>query len=135
LTSEFRKVHQFMVFAVNTPAQHAFAAYLADPAPYEALPAFYQARRDLFVAGLRDTPFRVLPCPGTYFLLADYSRISDMPEAEFAKTMIVAHGVAVIPVSVFYDRPVENRIVRFCFAKREQTLLAALERLQRIRAA
>jgi methionine aminotransferase len=131
LTRELRKVHQFMVFAVNTPAQHAFAAYLADPAPYLTLPAFYQAKRDLFVAGLRDTPFRVLPCPGTYFLLADYSALSDLPEAEFAQKMIVDYGVAVIPVSVFYDRPMENRVIRFCFAKKDETLRTALERLQR----
>jgi methionine aminotransferase len=131
LTAEIRKVHQFMVFAVNTPAQHAFAAYLADPAPYLSLPAFYQAKRDLFVEGLRDTPFRVLPCPGTYFLLADYSAVSALPEAEFAQRMIVDYGVAVIPVSVFYDCPVENRVIRFCFAKKDETLRAAIERLRR----
>ncbi|MGB2816898.1 MAG: pyridoxal phosphate-dependent aminotransferase [Burkholderiaceae bacterium] len=130
LTAEFRKVHQFMVFAVNTPAQHAFAAYLADPAPYTNLPAFYQAKRDLFSNGLRDTPFKVLPCPGTYFLLADYSAVSTLPEAEFAQRMIVDYGVAVIPVSVFYDQPCENRVVRFCFAKKDETLRTALERLQ-----
>ena len=134
LTAEFRKVHQFMVFAVNTPAQHAFAAYLADPAPYMNLPAFYQAKRDLFRDGLRDTPFRVLPCPGTYFLLAEYSAISALPEAEFAQKMIVDYGVAVIPVSVFYDQPCENRVVRFCFAKKDETLRTALERLQRAKA-
>ncbi len=134
LTAEIRKVHQFMVFAVNTPAQHAFAAYLADPLPYETLPAFYQAKRDLFVAGLRGTPFKVLPCPGTYFVLADYSAVSSLPEAEFAQRMITDHGVAVIPVSVFYATPVENRMVRFCFAKKDDTLRAALERLQRVRA-
>jgi methionine aminotransferase len=134
LTAEFRKVHQFMVFAVNTPAQHAFAAYLADPTPYKTLSAFYQAKRDLFVAGLRGTPLRVLPCPGTYFLLADYSAVSNLPEAEFAQKLIVDHGVAVIPVSVFYDRPVENRVVRFCFAKKDETLRSALERLQQVTA-
>ena len=134
LTTEFRKVHQFMVFAVNTPAQHAFAAYLADPTPYATLPAFYQAKRDLFMNGLRDTPFKVLPCPGTYFLLADYSAVSALPEADFAQRMIVDYGVAVIPVSVFYDQPCENRVVRFCFAKKDETLRTALERLQRAKA-
>lgn len=134
LTAELRKVHQFMVFAVNTPAQHAFAAYLADPAPYAGLPAFYQAKRDLFTAGLRETPFRVLPCPATYFLLADYSALSTLPEAEFAQKMIVDYGVAVIPVSVFYDKPRDNRVVRFCFAKKDETLRTALERLQRTKA-
>jgi methionine aminotransferase len=134
IMAEIRKVHQFMVFAVNTPAQHAFAAYLADPAPYTTLPAFYQAKRDLFIAGLAATPFKALPCPGTYFALADYSAVSTLPEAEFAQQMIADYGVAVIPVSVFYDKPLENRVVRFCFAKKDETLRAALDRLQRVRA-
>jgi methionine aminotransferase len=129
LTAEIRKVHQFMQFAVNTPAQHAFATYLADPQPYLQLARFYQAKRDLFLAGLKKTPFRALPCEGTYFVLANYSQISDQREEEFAKTMVVNYGVAGIPVSVFYDAPVENRVVRFCFAKRETTLNAALARL------
>ncbi len=130
ISDELRKVHQFMVFAVNTPGQHAIARYLADAAPYETLAAFYQAKRDLFVAGLARTRFRLLPCEGTYFVLADYSAISDLPEAEFARTMTVDYGVAVIPVSVFYARPFEARVVRFCFAKKDETLRAALERLQ-----
>ena len=129
LTAELRKVHQFMVFAVNTPAQHAFAAYLGDPTPYRELPGFYQRKRDLFVAGLATTRFRVLPCEGTYFVLADYSAISNLPEAEFAKTMITEHGVAVIPVSVFYDVPVDRKVIRFCFAKKDETLQRALARL------
>jgi methionine aminotransferase len=133
LTAEIRKVHQFNVFAVNTPAQHAFADYLRDPAPYMTLPAFYQAKRDRFVNGLKSTPFRMLPCEGTYFVLADYSAISDAPEEEFAKTMITEYGVAVIPVSVFYETPQDHRVVRFCFAKKDETLAAALERLARVR--
>jgi methionine transaminase len=130
ISAEIRKVHQFMVFAVNTPAQHAFAAYLADPAPYLTLPAFYQAKRDLFVSGLRDTPLRVLPCAGTYFVLADYSALSDATEPEFAQTMIVKYGVAVIPVSVFYDSPTDRRVVRLCFAKKDETLREALRRIR-----
>lgn len=130
VSAEIRKVHQFMVFAVNTPAQHAFAAYLADPAPYRELPAFYQAKRDRFVAGLADTPFRVLPCAGTYFVLADYSALSDAPEPEFAQTMIVQYGVAAIPVSVFYGRPFDRRVIRFCFAKQDATLDEALRRIR-----
>jgi methionine transaminase len=130
VSAEIRKVHQFMVFAVNTPAQHAFAAYLSDPAPYLELPKFYQSKRDLFVDGLRDTPFRVLPCPGTYFVLADYSALSSAPEPEFAQAMIVKYGVAVIPVSVFYDSPTDRRVVRFCFAKKEETLREALRRIR-----
>jgi methionine aminotransferase len=133
LTAEIRKVHQFNVFAVNTPAQHAFADYLRDPTPYLTLPAFYEAKRDLFVSGLKATPFRLLPCDGTYFVLADYSSISDAPEEEFAKTMITEYGVAVIPVSVFYETPQDHRVVRFCFAKKDETLAAALERLARVR--
>ena len=130
ISAEIRKVHQFMVFAVNTPAQHAFAAYLSDPVPYLALPKFYQAKRDLFVDGLRDTPLRVLPCPGTYFVLADYSALSSAPEPEFAQTMIVKYGVAVIPVSVFYDSTTDRRVVRFCFAKKDETLREALRRIK-----
>jgi methionine aminotransferase len=132
ITAEIRKVHQFMVFAVNTPAQHAFAQYLEDPLPYRVLKDFYQSKRDRFRLGLARTRFRLLPCEGTYFMLADYSAISDLPEAEFAKKMIVDHGVAVIPVSVFYRRPFENRVVRFCFAKKIETIDEALRRLQGI---
>jgi methionine aminotransferase len=130
VTAEIRKVHQFMVFAVNSPAQHAFAAYLADAAPYEALPGFYQGKRDRFVAGLADTPFRVLPAEGTYFVLADYAALSDAPEPDFAQTMITRFGVAVIPLSVFYDAPVDRKVIRFCFAKRDETLDAALARIR-----
>ena len=129
LSAEIRKVHQFMVFAVNTPAQHAFAAYLQDPSPYLGLPAFYQSKRDLLIGGLHRTPFRVLPCEGTYFVLADYSALSSAPEPEFAQTMIVKYGVAVIPVSVFYDSPNDRKVVRFCFAKNDTTLRDALQRI------
>lgn len=129
ISAEIRKVHQFMVFAVNTPAQHAFAAYLQDPSPYLDLPAFYQEKRDLLIDGLRRTPFRVLPCEGTYFALADYSALSSAPEPEFAQTMIVKYGVAVIPVSVFYDSPHDRKVVRFCFAKNDSTLRDALQRI------
>lgn len=129
ISAEIRKVHQFMVFAVNTPAQHAFAEHLAEPRPYLELPSFYQAKRDLFVAGLASTPFRTLACEGTYFVLADYSQISDLSEAEFAKKLVVEYGVASIPVSVFHDEPVDHQVVRFCFAKQDSTLNEALTRL------
>ena len=132
VTAEIRKVHQFMVFAVNTPAQHAIAKYLEDPQPYLDLPNFYQAKRDLFLSGLAKTPFRALPCDGTYFVLADYSQISDLIEAEFAKKLVAEYGVASIPVSVFYDVPVEHRAVRFCFAKKDSTLQEALARLSKV---
>jgi len=129
LTAELRKVHQFMVFAVNTPAQHAIARFLEQPAHYEALPAFYQAKRDLFVAGLRQTRLKPLPCAGTYFVLADYSAVSDAPEASFSQELVRDHGVASIPVSGLYAQPFDNRVVRFCFAKQDETLRAALSRL------
>jgi methionine aminotransferase len=132
LTTELRRVHQFMVFAVNTPAQHALAAFLAEPPHYEQLPAFYQAKRDLFVAGLQRTRLRPLACPGTYFVLADYSAVSDQPEADFAQRLVRESGVAAIPIAGLYAQPFDNRIVRFCFAKRDETLRAALDRLSRV---
>lgn len=136
LTVELRKVHQFMVFTVSSPMQYAVAEYLKDPLPYLNLPAFYQTKRDRLFEGLKQTRFRPLPSPGTFFLLADYSEISDMPEAEFAKWLTIEHGVAVIPIAAFYgkpDAPSSNRqMVRFCFAKQDATLDTALERLQRV---
>jgi len=132
LTAEFRKVHQFNVFTVNTPMQYGLAAYMADPAPYLDLPAFYQRKRDFFRAGLEKTRLRPLPCAGTYFQCVDYSAISDLPEAEFAQWLTTEIGVAAIPVSAFYRDGKESGVVRFCFAKREETLALALDRLARI---
>lgn len=132
LMAEFRKVHQFNVFTVNTPMQMGLATYLADPKPYVDLPAFYQRKRDFFRAGLSATRFKLLPCEGTYFQCVDYSAISDLPEEAFAKWLTTEIGVAAIPVSAFYQEPRESGIVRFCFAKREATLATALERLARI---
>jgi len=132
LSAEFRKVHQFNVFTVNTPVQHGLAAYMADPAPYLGLAAFYQRKRDLFRAGLAGTRFRLYPGEGTYFQLVDYTGISGLPEAEFAKWLTTEIGVAAIPLSAFYDEPVEHGIIRFCFAKRDDTLRLALERLARL---
>jgi methionine aminotransferase len=132
LTEEFRRVHQFMVFAVSTPVQMGMAQYLADPSVYLDLPAFYQAKRDRFVRGLAGSRFRLLGCSGTFFILADYSKISDEPEEQFAKRLTTAFGVAAIPVSALYDKPVERRLVRFCFSKKEETLVHAVERLARV---
>jgi len=129
LTAEFRKVHQFNVFTVNTPMQQGLAAYMADPAPYLELPAFYQRKRDLFREGLAGTRFRLLPCEGTYFQLVDYTAISDLTEAEFAKWLTTEIGVAAIPLSAFFAEPVERGLVRFCFAKKDETLRLALQRL------
>lgn len=132
LMAEFRKVHQFNVFTVNTPVQHGIARFMADPAPYLDLSAFYQRKRDLFREGLKATRFHLLPSDGTYFQCVDYSDISDMPEADFAKWLTTEIGVAAIPVSAFYGKPTESGIVRFCFAKKDETLLTALERLARL---
>lgn len=132
LTAEFRKVHQFNVFTVNTPMQHGIASYMADPAPYHELSTFYQRKRDLFRTGLEKTRLTLLPSKGTYFQCADYSAISDLPEAEFAKWLTTEIGVAAIPVSAFYNQPKESGIVRFCFAKKDETLKLALDRLASI---
>jgi methionine aminotransferase len=132
LTAEFRKVHQFNVFTVNTPVQYGLAAYMANPAPYMELPAFYQRKRDLFRDGLRNTRFHMLPSDGTYFQCVDYSAISTLPEADFAKWLTTEIGVAAIPVSAFYDSPRESGIVRFCFAKKDETLKLALDRLAKL---
>ncbi len=132
LSAEFRKVHQFNVFTVNTPVQHGLARYMADTAPYLGLPAFYQRKRDRFAAGLAQTRLRALPSQGSYFQLVDYSAISDLPEAAFCQWLTREVGVAAIPLSVFYDRGFEQRLARLCFAKQDSTLDAALQRLARL---
>ncbi|QJE02644.1 pyridoxal phosphate-dependent aminotransferase [Massilia forsythiae] len=132
LTAEFRKVHQYDLFSVNTPMQHGLAAYMADPAPYLDLPAFYQRKRDLFRAGLAGTRFTLLPADGTYFQCVRYDGVSDLPEAEFAQWLTREIKVAAIPVSAFYRGGRESGIVRFCFAKQDETLRLALERLARV---
>jgi methionine aminotransferase len=132
LMTEFRKVHQFNVFTVNTPVQHALAAYMADPKPYLELAAFYQRKRDLFREGLAGTKLKLLPSSGSYFQCVDYSAVSDQTEVDFCRRLTTEIGVAAIPLSVFYEQGFEQRIVRFCFAKRDETLQAALERLARL---
>ena len=132
LSEEFRKIHQYMVFAVNTPIQYAYAEFLEDRQLYLSLPAFYQAKRDRFLELIRKSRFRPLPCHGTYYQLLDYSGISDLPEMEFARRLTMEFGVAAIPPSVFYHRGDDHKVLRFCFAKKEETLLAAAERLNAI---
>ena len=132
LTAEFRKVHQFNVFTVNTPVQHGLAAYMADPRPYLDLPAFYQRKRDLFREGLKKTKFRMLPGQGTYFQCVDISAVSDLNEADFCKWLTTEIGVAAIPLSAFYGDGFDQKVVRFCFAKKDQTLQTALERLAKL---
>jgi methionine aminotransferase len=132
LTSEFRKVHQYNVFTVNTPMQHGLAGYMRDPAPYLELPAFYQKKRDLFREGLANTRFTLLPADGTYFQCVKYHAISESNESEFAQWLTREIKVAAIPVSAFYSRGKESGIVRFCFAKQDETLKLALERLSKV---
>ena len=130
LSAEFRKVHQFNVFTVNTPMQAGIAEYLGDPTPYLGLPDFYQARRDLFRDGLSDTRFALLPASGTYFQTVDYRAIrDDLTELQFCEWLTREKGVAAIPISAFYDRGGESHLIRFCFAKKEATLANALRRL------
>ena len=129
LMMEFRKVHQFNVFTVNTPMQWALASYMQDPRPYEQLPAFYQAKRDLFRSGLASTRFKLLPSEGSYFQCVDYSSISDQNEEAFCRWLTAEVGVAAIPLCAFYPDRFEQQVVRFCFAKKEATLKQALERL------
>jgi methionine aminotransferase len=134
VTAELRRVHQFMVFAVNSPAQHALAGFLADPARYEALPAFFAAKRELLRSALRATPLTLMPCRGSYFQLATYERVSDEPALAFAQRLTRELGVATIPLSAFHQDGSDRRVIRFCFAKRDETIAAAGERLARLRA-
>lgn len=132
LSQEFRKVHQFNVFTVNTPVQHALANYMRDPAPYLGLSDFYQAKRDLFRAGLAQTRLKLLPCEGTYFQSVDISEVSALGEADFCKWLTTEVGVAAIPTSAFYGNGFDQHVVRFCFAKKTETLELALEKLQQL---
>jgi methionine aminotransferase len=132
LMAEFRKVHQFNVFTVNTPMQHALARYMADPQPYLGLPAFYQRKRDFFLQGLSATRLRPLQTQGSYFQLVDYSAISSLSEADFCQWLTREAGVAAIPMSAFYEGGFEQGLVRLCFAKREDTLATALQRLRKL---
>jgi len=130
LSAEVRKIHQFLTFAVNTPAQLAIADMLrVEPQHWQHLPDFYRERRDHLVHALAPSRFELLPCEGTYFLLADYSAISDMDDVAFSKWLTVKVGVAVIPLSVFCAAPFPHKLIRLCFAKQDATLDAAAERL------
>ena len=136
LTAEFRKVHQFNVFTVNTPVHHALATYMANPAPYLELSAFYQRKRDLFREGLSNTRFRMLAGEGTYFQCVDISGLAvperDLPDGDFCQWLTREIGVAAIPLSAFYGNGFDQRVVRFCFAKKDDTLQEALKRLSRL---
>ena len=133
LTAEFRKVHQFNVFAVNHPMQWAIADFMEeDPGFATSLAAFYEAKRDFFRQQLAGSRFVLLPCSGTYFQLARYAGISNDADTEFVQHLTREHGVAAIPVSVFNPDGRDQKVIRFCFAKSEETLAAAGDRLRRV---
>ena len=132
LMDEFRKVHQFNVFSVNSPCQLGLAQYMRNSSRHERLAGFYQEKRDFFRAQLEGSKFELLPCHGTYFQLARYGRISTLPDRAFAEWLTRSAGVAVIPVSAFNPDGRDDRVVRFCFAKQEATLAAAGERLRNL---
>lgn len=132
LMREFRKVHQFLTFSTATPLQYAIAGYLKQPEKYLHVPAFYQEKRDKFCALMQETRFRFTPSEGIYFQLADYSAISDEADTDFAVRLTKEIGVATVPVSVFYGQPKQEHLLRFCFAKTDQTLERAVERLAKL---
>jgi methionine aminotransferase len=132
LMAEFRKVHQFNVFTVNTPMQHGLARFMADASHHLGLPDFYQHKRDRFRAGLARTRLRLLPSQGSYFQCVDYSAVSDLSDEAFCRWLTETAGVAAIPLSAFYAGGFEQGMARFCFAKQDATLDAAIERLARL---
>lgn len=132
LSAEFRKVHQFVTFSTMTPVQHALADMMADPGRLRALGPFYQAKRDLFLDLMTGSRFRPLPCRGSYFQLMDYSAITDESDADFAVRLTTEHGVASIPTSPFLTTSQAPSVLRFCFAKKDETLREAAERLVRV---
>ncbi len=133
LSNEFRKVHQYVTFCTFHPAQWALAEILeAEPQHYLDLPAFYQDKRDRFATLMAKSRFELLPVSGAYFQIVDYSRISDRDDLSFCEWLTREHGVAAIPVSAFYETPPEMRLIRFCFAKTDPTLIVAAEKLARV---
>jgi len=132
LMNEFRKTHQFNVFCVDHPVQHALAAYLQDPAHYLALNGFYQEKRDFFLNALKDSRFTIIPSQGTYFQLLGYSDITHESDVDFVKRLIIEHQLASIPISVFNDGDRDNKVLRFCFAKTQETLEKATEILNKL---
>ena len=129
LSKEFQKIHQFLTFASNTPIQFAYAAFMRKKEFYLDLGRFYQTKRDHFLALLAKSRFKPLPCHGTYFQMLDYSEITDEPDVAFARRLTTEHGVAAIPPSVFYHDGEDNKVLRFCFAKKDNTLEEAAARL------
>ena len=132
LMAEFRKVHQFNVFVANSPVQHALAEYMKDPAPYLELSALYQRKRDLFRAGIAASRLGTMPSRGSFFQCVDYSRISDEKDTDLAVRLTKEKGLASIPVSVFYQNPRHEKVLRFCFAKSDETLERGAEILSKL---
>jgi methionine aminotransferase len=131
LTTEIQRVHQFVTFAVNTPVQHAYAEFLERGVDFGDVTRFYQRKRDLFLRLLDGSRFRAVPCRGTYFQILDYSEISDQPDTQMAMRLLEEHGVASIPTSAFLAASTAPTVLRFCFAKRDETLEQAAGRLRR----
>lgn len=132
ITNEFRKVHQFNVFAVNTPIQSAYAEYLSKNNDYLVLPDFYQKKRDLFASELEGSNFKLRECDGTYFQLLDYSNISDEKDIDFTKRLITDFGIATIPLSPFYTEEINSKLIRVCFAKTDDMLIEGAKRLKSV---
>jgi methionine aminotransferase len=132
LSKEFQRVHQFLTFASNTPIQYAYAQFMKNKDIYLNLSEFYQKKRDKFLSLIKHSRFKALPCRGTYFQMLDYSAISNEPDVEFSKRLTTEHGVASIPPSVFYHHQVDHNVLRFCFAKKDETLEKAAEKLCKI---
>jgi methionine aminotransferase len=132
LSREFQRVHQFLTFASNTPVQLAYSEILKQKELYLNLSAFYQKKRDTFLSLMTSSRFKPVPCKGTYFQLMQYDDISDEPDVDFSRRITIDHGVASIPVSVFYHDQTDHKVVRFCFAKKDETLERAAEKLCRI---
>ncbi|MNK03461.1 Methionine aminotransferase [compost metagenome] len=129
LMSEFRKIHQFNVFSVNTPMQVGIANYLKSSNIYQEIPVFFQQKRDFFQQLLKETKFELLPCKGSYFQCVSYKNISSEKDTDFAERLITEFGVAAIPVSAFYTKNIDHQVLRFCFAKENSTLEKAVEKL------
>lgn len=132
LTREIRKTHQFITFSVNTPVQLALAEYMQTPTHYENLGSFYQQKRDYFLQGIKGSSFEPMSCHGSYFQSLSYKNISSLPDRQMAEELTIKHKVASVPVSVFYNDKTDNKLLRFCFAKSEQTLDQAMEILRKI---
>jgi methionine aminotransferase len=132
LMNEFRKIHQFLVFSVNAPMQHAIAEYLKDENTYLSLPDFFQQKRDYFREGIKNTRFQLLPCAGSYFQSVTYDAITDEKDSDYAIRLTKEIGVASIPVSAFYRKGTDKHVLRFCFAKRQETIDKAVDRLMKV---